>query len=160
MKYLRGDKINHIDIAEDFYVAYLRCFEPNSENKIVAIPGFANGFFACELYLKVLTDNRKKFSHNLKDLIMDLDENLKKELEEIYNKNKKILELAGSFEDFLDKTSNGFIFWRYIYEEDNKDFENKYPFLYSKEFLNMFLPKLKQMSENYILNKCEKTKKD
>lgn len=45
MKYIRGCEIKQIEIADDFYEAYKRCFAANAKNQIVAIPAFVNGFF-------------------------------------------------------------------------------------------------------------------
>ena len=52
------------------------------------------------------------------------------------------------FGNLLEKIKYGFEFWRYIYEDDNKDFESKYPFLYSERFLKVYLPLLKELAHN------------
>lgn len=49
---LRGDSVNQLEIADDFYAAYKRCFEANASNEIVAIPGFVNGFLLVNYILK------------------------------------------------------------------------------------------------------------
>ncbi|MDD4065505.1 MAG: hypothetical protein PHY11_00730 [Bacilli bacterium] len=146
MKYLRGCKIEQIGIANDFYEAYKRCFTGDESEKIIAIPGFTNGFFACELYLKILTDNKIN-DHDLFKLYLGINERQKRSLLEQYS---KVQQDGLPFEDFLQKVNNGFIFWRYIYEEINKSFEDKYPFLYSNIFLSLFLPILKQMAGDYL----------
>ena len=131
MKYLRGCKIEQIDIADDFYEAYKRCFEGKNPHKdehgrivrdIVAIPGFVNGLFACELYFKWLLDIDDKVneikarkSHNIKELFDLLDESIKNELKENDYKSDYNLE------DLLSKIGKGFVEWRYIFKKNKKE---------------------------------------
>jgi hypothetical protein len=143
MEYLRGKKITHLDQANDFEEAYRRCFEPRDGNRIVAIPGFANGFFACELYLNFLSGNKER-GHGIGFLYSKLNELQQNKLISEY-KRAPIENL--SFETFLEKIDNGFIFWRYLYQDKNKEFEEKYPFYYSELFLKIFLPLLKKIAE-------------
>lgn len=149
MKYLRGRKVNQLDVADDFHEAYQRCFTGDREERIVAIPAFMNGFFACELYFKILTDNTVK-GHDLHLLFSSLCDKEKRILENQYT---KISVGDLSFDDFLRKVSNGFEFWRYIYENNNKPFEKHHPFLYSEKFLPTFLPLLKVMASEHVSTK-------
>lgn len=145
MKLLRNCPINQLSQADDFFEAYIRCFTPTNGKQIVAIPGFVNGFFACELYLKMLTKNKAK-GHDLKLLYFGLNNSQKSLLCSMYAKNP-VDDLA--FEDYLERVNKGFEFWRYIYEDVNYDFEIKHPFEYSEKFLTRFLPLLKQMAEDF-----------
>ncbi len=139
MKIIRGSVINQIEIANDFYEAYIRCFKENDKNEIVAIPAFVNGLFACELYLKFLLKKHKS-GHNLKDLFDALDEEKKKELEAVDCDSRYTLE------DLLMGIGNGFEVWRYCFEDEHKEFEERYPFEYSRYFLETYLPVLKDMA--------------
>ena len=144
MKYLRGSEVNQINVADDFYDAYRICFSTGS-NRIYAIPGFANGFFACELYLKILVVNKVerlkgKDRHNLFLLYNLLDESEKEKLNSIQNDQNYNLK------DFLKSIGEGFTVWRYLYEDGNEDFGNKYPFLYTEVFLKNYLPTLKALA--------------
>ena len=159
MKYLRGCKIEQIDIADDFYEAYKRCFEGKNPHKdehgrivrdIVAIPGFVNGLFACELYFKWLLDIDDKVneikarkSHNIKELFDLLDESIKNELKENDYKSDYNLE------DLLSKIGKGFVEWRYIFEDENENFGEQSPFLYTEEFLNNYLLTIKNIAHKY-----------
>ena len=138
MRYIRGCEITQIDIADDFYEAYIRCLSANANNNIVAIPAFTNGLFACELYFKCII-NKKVKGHNLKDLFNELDDSFKNELKQI--KNDSIF----SLDELLDKIGNGFEVWRYCFEDEHKEFEEKYPFECSKVFLKIYLPVIKEM---------------
>lgn len=157
MNYNRGCQVNIKNVADDFFEAYLRCFEGQSKTlvngnittQIVAIPGFCNGFFACELYLKFLSGERinsipNNKRHNLKILYDKLDENYKQELR---STNACCDNLT--LEELLDKIGDGFIMWRYIFEEQNESFGDGHPFKYSEDFLKAYLPKLKQIAENH-----------
>jgi hypothetical protein len=144
MKYIRGCKITQFDTAQDFQEAYRICFRPNSSNNIVAIPGFANGFFACEIYLKILIGKQVK-GHYLFELFSQLSDEDKESLRQKY---VSIKQENLSFDDFLKVVDCGFIFWRYIYEDDNEnEFKSNYPFLYSELFLQTYLPILESMAK-------------
>lgn len=145
MKYIRGCVINQIEIADYFYEAYKRCMKPDKDNHIVAIPAFVNGLFASELYLKVLLGDKEKNikNHNLKKLYESLDEKYIEELKSIKCDSRYTLE------SLLDNIGDGFIMWRYIFEDDNDNFGNGRPFEYSEYFLNAYLPVLKDMAHIY-----------
>ena len=148
MKYLRGKKIVQFELAKDFYEVYKRCFKANQNNEIVAIPAFVNGFFACEIFLKYLTNNRIK-SHDLFELYDALSDKEKDILKAI----KFLKEYSNiTFENFLKSVQYGFEFWRYIYEDENKEFEEKLPFLYSEHFLNTYLPVIYDLAKEKYNN--------
>ncbi len=154
MKYIRGCEIKQIEIADDFYEAYKRCFAANDKNQIVAIPAFVNGFFACELYLKsILSANDITSSgHNIETLFNKLPTELQKTIENEFLNEAKSIYVFNSieFNELLKKISLGFEFWRYIYEDENKEFEEKLPFAYSENFLNIFLPIVEGVANNYV----------
>jgi hypothetical protein len=144
MKYIRECKITQLDTAQDFQEAYRRCFIPNSSNHIVAIPGFANGSFACEIYLKILIGKQVR-GHYLFELFSQLSD---KDKELLRIKYIPIKQENLSFDDFLQVVDRGFIFWRYIYEDDNEnEFKSDYQFLYSELFLQTYLPILESMAK-------------
>ena len=145
MRYIRGCEITQIDIADDFYEAYIRCLSANANNNIVAIPAFSNGLFACELYFKCLLNKAVK-EHNLKDLFDKLDEEYKKELNETKNDSRF------SLNELLEKIGNGFEVWRYCFEEEHKKFEEVVPFECSEVFLKIYLPVLKEMAHRNNVN--------
>lgn len=111
----------------------------------MAIPGFVNGFFACELYLKILADN-KIHKHDLALLFSNLGSS---DREKLVSNYKQIQTSEMTFEEFLKNLSNGFEFWRYLYEEKTKEFEKKFPFFFSEQFLSVYLPILQEMAENH-----------
>ena len=160
MKYLRGCKINIKNVADDFYEAYQRCLESKepiiNENitisKIVAIPAFVNGMFACELYLKCLIGNKEIEGdrHNLKLLFDNLDDKHKEKI-------KAVPITEYNFEELLEELSDGFKTWRYIYEDENEKFGNGNPFKKTEEFLRIYLPVLKDITNDFYneqKNKC------
>lgn len=154
MKYLRGSEIKQIEIAEDFYEAYQRCFKSDQNNHIVAIPGFANGMFACEIYFKLLVGDRisclkGKEKHNLKKLFDILDDEKKAELKSIK------IDPRYTLEGLLGLIGDGFIEWRYIYEKGNESFGGLHPFEYTEAFIQTYLPAIKEMAEKYEKNKNE-----
>lgn len=154
MKQLRGSEINQKEIGDDFYGAYKRCFEGKNQHQnqygiivsgIVAIPGFVNGLFACEIYFKYLLGDRVskitgKDRHNLKVLFDNLDEEFKEELYSITCKKEYTLD------KLLFEIGEGFMKWRYIYEDGNETFGNNFPFCYTKYFLETFLPVINRIA--------------
>lgn len=143
MLYIRGCEIKQVDIADDFYEAYIRCFQKENDGKIVAVPAFVNGLFACELYFKCLIE-KKIIGHNLKDLFNALDEEKKKKLLMIKCDERYTLE------GLLKSIGNGFEVWRYCFEtQEENQFEKRRPFEYSEAFLQTYLPVLKEMAHQY-----------
>ena len=145
MKYLRGNLINQIDIADDFYEAYERCSKSDENGHHISIPAFANGLFACELYLKLmLGDNislvKKNERHNLCKLFNALDESAKKELQTVK------CDSGYTLESLLSDIGDGFVVWRYIFEDGNESFGEGKPFEYSDYFLKKYLPVLKRIA--------------
>lgn len=153
MKYMRGCEIKQIDIADDFYEAYRRCFAANGKNKIVAIPAFANGFFACELYLKSILKATaiSATGHSIAELFHQIPEELQVKAEkEFSNKASGFLtSYSISFDELINNISLGFEFWRYVYEDANKPFEEDYPFAYSEQFLQVFLPIIAEIANDH-----------
>lgn len=144
MKYIRGCKITQLDVADDFYDAYKICFNTGS-NRIYSIPGFVNGLFACELYLKILVGNKADSlkgndRHNLNFLYELLEPCQKERLKSVY------IDKRYNLEDLLKNIGEGFKEWRYIYEDDNEDFGDKYPFEYTEVFLKHYLEELSKMA--------------
>ena len=140
MKYLRGEKINQIDIADDFFDAYKRCLNPNKNKRIVSIPAFVNGLFACELYLKFLSDKEINHEHDIKNIYNSLNDEIKKEIQKVPC-NKKY-----NLDQLLKDIGKGFVEWRYIFEDDNHNFGNDYPFEYTQYFLETYLPVLSNIA--------------
>ena len=108
MKYLRGQPINQNDIADDFYEAYQLCFNTETD-RIYSIPGFVNGLFSCELYLKVLVGDKakslkRKERHNFYALYGLLDEDEKEKLNQVSNGRGLTLE------HLLKSIGDGFVF--------------------------------------------------
>ena len=153
MKYIRGCEIKQNEIANDFYEAYKRCFTENEKKQIVATPAFVNGFFACELYLKSIlrANNIISTGHNIEELFNHLPTELKKTIENKFSNEAKSINGLNSieFNELLKKISLGFEFWRYVYEDENKEFEEKLPFAYSENFLNIFLPIIASIANKY-----------
>ena len=152
MKYIRGCEIKQIEIANDFYEAYKRCLMANNKNQIVVIPAFVNGFFACELYLKSIlkANDITSSGHDIEKLFNQLPTELQKTIENEFLNEAKSIYVFNSieFNELLKKISFGFEFWRYLYEDENKEFEDKYPFSYSKNFLDFFLPIIERLANN------------
>lgn len=144
MKYIRGCKITQLIVADEFYYAYKICFNTGT-SRIYSIPGFVNGLFACELYLKILVGKKvnkleKNERHNL-NLLYNLLEPCQKEKLKSVPIDKRYL-----LEDLLKNIGDGFKEWRYIYEDDNEDFGDKHPFEYTEVFLEYYLEELSKMA--------------
>lgn len=151
MKVLRNQIINQLNIADDFYEAYERCFETDKNNHIVAIPGFVCGLFAAELYFKILICNNLKNNkvnqiHDLYELFNLLTEEQKSHLKSIH------LNFRCNLEFLLKEIGNGFVTWRYIFEDGNEDFGSEHPFEFSQVFLKTYLYELKEMATNIKLS--------
>lgn len=152
MNYLRGSEITQFAIAKDFYEAYTRCLMSH-DNQHVAVPAFANGFFACELFLKCILKSYdiKTSGHNILELFKSLPIALRDAVKEEFSNNaKEFLAInKTSFYGLLEKIADGFEFWRYIFEDENsaiENFEKEYPFGYSEGFLQYFLPIIERLA--------------
>ena len=148
MKYLRDSKIQQIEIADDFCEAYERCFRPY-QGRISAIPGFVNGLFAAELYLKLLVGDKAKTlkgkeRHSLFLLYKLLEGDEKSSLESVMSDNRYKLE------ELLRNIADGFVVWRYFYEDGNENFGDGHPFEYTEVFLSSCLPKLSEMARKKV----------
>ena len=119
-----------INIADDFYEAYLRCIEGKNPTvdefnrtcyEVVNVPAIVNGAFAIELYIESMSRaskrKLKKMNHNIKDLLLTLDQSIQAEIKKEVEPK---LESYQIYDDCLDGINNAFVFWRYIHTE--KDF--------------------------------------
>lgn len=123
--------VSMLNIADDFYNAYLRCREGKNPQKLsngstkfecVNIPAIVNGSFAIEVYLKylILQKQKRDFDkHDIKWLFFKLSKDDKKILKSrISSKLNKFL----TFDDSLKIIDKSFIDWRYVYERGDFDF--------------------------------------
>ena len=119
-----------LNIADDFYEAYLRCAEGKNPTvdeynrtryEVVNVPAIVNGAFAIELYIKSMSRAGKrklqKMKHNIKDLLLTLDQSIQ---DEIKQEVEPKLESYQTYDECLDGVSDSFVFWRYIHTK--KDF--------------------------------------
>jgi len=128
--------------ADDFAEAYRRCIQGNSPiygngdtiHNVVNIPAIVNAAFACELYLKSII-NKKIITHNLLDLYELLNTDI--QLSIAYEVNNKLQKRNKeySFKSCLERASNVFEDWRYIFEEEHS---NGYMGCYINEYLIFF----------------------
>lgn len=114
-----------INIADDFYYAYLRCLEGKNPTKdeygrirydVVNIPAIVNGAFSLELYLKSLSplskEELKQKKHSIKKLFLTLDADTQKR---IRDEARNDLPCGYTFDKGLAIINNAFTFWRYIH---------------------------------------------
>ena len=160
MKYIRGCEVKLLDVAQDFYEAYQRCWAPH-DSYYVSIPAFSNGFFACELFIKhiLANDNKKIIEHNLSLLFHNLPDNIQEAIKKEYSVEAQefLSKYNISFDELLEKIATGFEFWRYVFEDKNRAtevFEKDFPFAYSEGFLQHFLPIISRIASD--LNKDNK----
>ena len=109
-----------IDMAEDFYNAYLRCSEGKNghideygryREECVFVPAVVNGSFAMELYLKSISEN---WGPSLKALFESLSDDDRAAIQ----KEVKTGNLyTYSFEDGLIIIDDAFEYWRYLHEK-------------------------------------------
>ena len=112
-----------LNIADDFYDAYLRCLEGKNPSvdefnrtryETANVPAIVNGAFAIELYIKSRLD-KKTEGHNLRLLFNKLDKELK---DSIRNEiESKIDNRLTSFNKLFKTVANAFEYWRYIHEK-------------------------------------------
>lgn len=166
MKNMRNCIVNQKEIADDFYEAYRRCFEGKNLHRdeygrmvssIVAIPGFVNGLFACELYFKFLLGNKVnqlkgKDRHNLKSLFYILDESYKKELSSVKCDPRYTLD------GLLSDIGEGFISWRYLFEDGNENFGQGRPFEFTEYFLKTYLQFIEKIASKVFKEKINDAK--
>lgn len=110
--------------AADFAEAFYRCLESKEEHTdqwnrrvghIVAIPAIVNGSFACELYLKSFSPNSK--GHGLSILFNQLPLESKKRIAAKVDHKLKEQIWYSQFLPYLQKASNTFSEWRYVFED-------------------------------------------
>ena len=142
-----------IDIADDFYEAYLRCRERktivnvfNSEIRgtIVNVPAIVNGTFALELYLKcyISKKHRRKLEHRISDIFFALKPNLQDQIRNIVT--PKLKNTVLSFDEALKCLNNAFERWRYIYEKP-KDIKYVNEFVDALNSLPLFLDTVREI---------------
>lgn len=124
---IKGDwSTDIINIADDFYEAYLRCrerktivndFNDEVRGTIVNVPAIVNGTFALELYLKsyISKKHRRKLEHHISDIFFALKPNIQDQIRNIVIPKFKNTVL--SFDEALKCLNNAFKRWRYIYEK-------------------------------------------
>lgn len=130
--------------ADDFAEAYNRCVQginqPNNDGytsySVVNIPAIVNAAFACELYLKSII-NKKVYTHNLLELFQLLNTDLQLSIEQEANCKLQKQNQDYYFKSCLERASNVFEDWRYIYEEKHSDgfmgcFVNEYLIFFDK----------------------------
>lgn len=116
-----------INVAEDFYAAYLRCREGKNifdnghgtiRSDVVNVPAIVNGTFAIELYLKSLShgggEELRRMKHSIRKLFSTLDSDYQLR---IRSEVEKELPSNYTFEKGLKIINNSFTFWRYIHEK-------------------------------------------
>lgn len=121
-----------INIAEDFYEAYLRCSEGKNPTidefnrtryEVVNVPAIVNGAFAIELYIKSMSalSNKEliKKRHSIKALLSTLDKPIQDEIrQEVESK----LEEYQTYDECLKGINNAFTFWRYVHTKPDFGF--------------------------------------
>ncbi len=125
-----GCPVGIVDIADDFYEAFLRCKEGKNTrmdefgrtvSDVVNIPAIVNGSFALELYLKsLIPEEKRKRLHDISALFSLLAPEHQSHIKESVQ-----LGLNGrpeSFDEALDGINNAFAFWRYIHEKSELEF--------------------------------------
>lgn len=142
--------------------------EAGNKSFEIAPVAAVNMSFAAELLLKLLyhlDNNKEKGGHKLDEIFYSLDDNLQKEIEDIYNKNKlnsknDIYPIKLSFntennnpQDQIDQFdignltlgrllkihSDGFVKWRYAYEIKDQYYNYEFNFNLMNEFIKALL---------------------
>ena len=167
-----------IRTADDFFEAALRC-DLNESIKVkkypLMIPNFVNSAFACELYLKAtlfLNKNEIPQKHKLDDLFLELDQEDKKGIYDIWRtieeQNIPDCEYAQDmFFDNLKAISNVFVRFRYVHEWAENSISLEYSFtieqfeyFYSRPFgspevyegfLDQLAKSIRKYNDNVIL---------
>ena len=121
-----------INIADDFYEAYLRCLEGKNPTvdefnrtrfEVVNIPAIVNGAFAIELYIKSMSPLSNKElvqkKHSISKLLLTLNQSTQ---DEIKREVESQLEKHFKYDDCLKGINNAFAFWRYIHTKPDLGF--------------------------------------
>lgn len=121
-----------VNIADDFYEAYLRCIEGKNLTideynrtcyKVVNVPAIVNGAFAMELYLKSVSSvsekELKQKRHSLKALFLTLEQSTQ---DDIRKSMESKLNGRFTFDECLKGINHAFVFWRYIHKQQNFGF--------------------------------------
>lgn len=139
--------------ADDFAETYKRCIEHKNPRidkygrriaDVVNVPAIVNAAFSCELYLKYLSETEER-GHNLKKFYNLLDIETQNIIRN--NINKSLDPRLFNFDDMLQRASNVFEDWRYIFEKPHTDgFKGTFINEYLK-FFALFLPELQRLSQ-------------
>lgn len=114
-----------LNIADDFYNAYLRCLEGKNpvvdkfnriKYEVANVPAIVNGAFAIELYIKSKLLEKTE-GHNLRLLYNKLDQELKDGIKSEIE--SKIDKRFTSFNKLFKTIANAFEYWRYIHEKND-----------------------------------------
>ena len=114
--------------ADDFAEAYRRCARGENPTideygrtcyAVVNIPAIVNAAFACELYMKSMITT-PIVGHELASLFSELDTDKQEQIRQ-YVDNKFKEHPVNSFDMCLERATNVFVDWRYIYEEEHTD---------------------------------------
>ena len=121
-----------LNIADDFYNAYLRCLEGKNPTvdefnrtryEVANVPAIVNGAFAIELYIKSMSPLSNKElvpkKHSISKLLLTLDQSVQ---DEIKREVESKLEKHYKYDDCLKGINNAFVFWRYIHTKPDLGF--------------------------------------
>ena len=114
--------------ADDFAEAYrrcVRCENPTIDEygrtcySVVNIPAIVNAAFACELYMKSMITT-PIVGHKLAYLFSKIDLTKQERIRQYVN-NKFKEHPVYSFDRCLERATNVFVNWRYIFEKQHSD---------------------------------------
>ena len=152
----KGNPSEILDLASQFYKAYLRCseYKPIGNGKVedVFIPAYVNLAFACELYLKALLKlkGEKSINHSLLKIFNYLEKQDQSITDAIINLTNTMTSFGFTIDSFkfqLKTISNTFKKWRYCYE-----WRSNYMVI-NGLFFNVFSYALYLICEKFINNK-------
>lgn len=143
---------NILDLADDFEEAFNRCEEGKNFRideygrgcyEVVNIPAIVNAAFSCELYIKYLL-GKKRHGHNLKKLFILLDSEIQNRIRT--NINEILDNRLFNFDLMLERASESYKTWRYIFEKKRTDYFMGTFINEHLKFFNLFLPELKKIA--------------
>ncbi|TGG95422.1 hypothetical protein E4656_03080 [Natronospirillum operosum] len=112
------DPIRINNVSSSFHVASKRCMEqrrlPSGKLEMPLVPAVVCQAFAVELGLKAILESEGNScrGHKLKELYDSLSIEAKKSISDVAGCSEEFMELN------MEKISNIFVEWRYIYESD------------------------------------------
>ena len=127
--------------AKSYFLAAERCEEQRRLNdnqvQMLLVPAVTNRAFSAELYWKGILafEGVSKTGHELKELFNEISDELKNQIINLTSLDSQ------EFQNNLNKISNAFVEWRYLYERDDIQI------VWS--FLQKFSNAVKLISENY-----------